>query len=122
MLADVQATPDTRGIALEEVGIEGLRYPLLVSDGQGGKRETVATVIMSVSLAPEVKGAHLSRFVDVLHAWRDQLGPDTAIGMADDLRQRMGSTNARVRLDFTYFWSDAGRSVDSPRSWTTTVR
>jgi len=103
MLKDVQAEPDTRGIALNEVGIDELRYPLLVADGQGGKREVVASVTMSVSLDAHVRGAHLSRFVDVLHEWRDQLGPDTALGMVDDLRRRMGSTIARVTLAFPYF-------------------
>lgn len=103
MLQDVQALPDTRGIALDEVGIEDLRYPLLVADGQGGKREVVATVTMSVSLDAHTKGAHLSRFIDVLHSWRDQLGPDTALGMVDDLRQRMGSATAQARLAFPYF-------------------
>lgn len=103
MLQDIQALPDTRGIALDEVGIEGLRYPLLVPDGQGGKREVVATVTMSVNLAPQAKGAHLSRFVDILHAWRDQLAPDTVVGMVDDLRQRMGSATAQVHLAFPYF-------------------
>jgi GTP cyclohydrolase FolE2 len=103
MLPDVQAMPDARGVALDAVGVEGLRYPLLVSDGQGNKRETVATVTMSVSLPDDVKGAHLSRFVDVLHAWRDQLSTDGALLMADDLRQRLGSTRASVRLSFPYF-------------------
>lgn len=103
MLKDVQAEPDTRGIALNEVGIDELRYPLLVADGQGGKREVVATVTMSVSLDAHVKGAHLSRFVDVLHEWRDQLGPDTAMSMVDELRCRMGSATARATLTFPYF-------------------
>lgn len=103
MLPDVQAMPDTRGVALDAVGVEGLRYPLLVSDGQGNKRETVATVTMSVGLPDDVKGAHLSRLVDVLHAWRDQLSADGALLMADDLRQRLGSTHASVRLTFPYF-------------------
>ncbi|MFI5898488.1 GTP cyclohydrolase FolE2 [Actinoplanes sp. NPDC051513] len=102
-LQDVQALPDTRGIALDEVGVEGLRYPLLISDADGKKRETVATVTMSVSLADDVKGAHLSRFVDVLHAWRDELGSQAVALMADDLRQRMGSATARVALTFPYF-------------------
>jgi len=103
MLPDVQAMPDTRGVALQEVGIEGLRYPLLVADGQGGKRETVATVTMAVGLPPHVKGAHLSRFVEVLHARRDQLAADTALLLADELRQRLGSTHARIHLAFPYF-------------------
>jgi GTP cyclohydrolase I len=103
MLQDVQALPDSRGVALDEVGIEGLRYPLLVADRQGCKRETVATVKMSVSVDAHVKGAHLSRFVDVLHAWREQLGPDSVLNIVDDLRQRMGSTKAQVELAFPYF-------------------
>lgn len=102
-LQDVQGLPDTRGIALDEVGVEGLRYPLIIADGLGNKRETVATVTMSVSVAHHVKGAHLSRFVDVLHAWRERLGSEAATVMAADLRQRMGSTTARVTLAFPYF-------------------
>ncbi|MFI9644012.1 GTP cyclohydrolase FolE2 [Micromonospora sp. NPDC051925] len=102
-LQDVQALPDTRGIALDEVGVEGLRYPLLISDARGNKRETVATVTMSVSLADHVKGAHLSRFVDVLHTWRDRLSSQAVTLMADDLRQRMGCATARVALTFPYF-------------------
>ncbi|MEV0731902.1 GTP cyclohydrolase FolE2 [Polymorphospora sp. NPDC050346] len=103
MLPDVQGLPDERGVALDEVGIDGLRYPLLIADGQGIKRETVATVDMSVSLEAGVKGAHLSRFVEVLHAWRDQLDATTALSLAEDVRTRLGTSNARVRLSFAYF-------------------
>ncbi|BEL10803.1 GTP cyclohydrolase FolE2 [Actinoplanes sichuanensis] len=103
MLPDVQGMPDQRGVALDDVGIEGLRYPLLVADAQGAKRETVATVDMAVSLDANVKGAHLSRFVEVLHAWRDQLAPDSALRLVEDLRTRMGSGSARVHLAFAYF-------------------
>jgi GTP cyclohydrolase FolE2 len=102
-LADVQAFPDTRGVDLEEVGVGGLRYPVLVGDGQGNKRDTVATFTMSVDVARDVKGAHLSRFVEVLHAWRDQLGAASLLQMADDLRTRMGSGRASASATFVYF-------------------
>ncbi|WP_432908762.1 GTP cyclohydrolase FolE2 [Nocardia sp. CA-290969] len=103
MLADVQAKPDTRGISLAEVGIEDLHYPLLIADGQGGKREVAATVTMSVSLTADVKGAHLSRFIDVLNEWRDQFGPGNTLSMVDELRRRMGSRSARAKVSFPYF-------------------
>jgi GTP cyclohydrolase I len=103
MLPDVQGLPDERGVALDEVGIEGLRYPMLIADGQGVKRETVATVDMSVSVGADVKGAHLSRFVEVLHAWRDQLDQASALSLAEDVRNRLGSSSARVQLTFAYF-------------------
>lgn len=103
MLADVQAAPDNRGIALDEVGVEDLRYPVLVADSQGAKRETVAAVAMSVTLGPDVKGAHLSRFIEVLHSSREQLTSSAVISLADELRERMESTSARVHLVFPYF-------------------
>jgi GTP cyclohydrolase I len=102
-LIDVQALPDTRGVDLDEVGVEGLRYPVLVCDGQGNKRDTVATMTMSVDVAGEVKGAHLSRFVEVLHAWRDQLSAASMVLMTDDLRRRMGSDRATASSAFVYF-------------------
>ncbi|GIF63926.1 GTP cyclohydrolase [Asanoa ishikariensis] len=103
MLPDVQGLSDERGVTLDDVGIEGLRYPLLIADGQGVKRETVATVDMSVGIEADVKGAHLSRFVEVLHAWRDQLDATSAISLAEDVRTRLGTRDARVRLSFAYF-------------------
>src|SRR5689334_3749108 len=93
-LLDVQSLPDQRGIRLDVVGVEGLRYPMLVRDGDGGKRDTVATMAMSVDVAREVKGAHMSRFVEVLHAWRDQLDGNSVALMASDLRTRMDSNRA----------------------------
>ncbi|MEU1427347.1 GTP cyclohydrolase FolE2 [Nocardia sp. NPDC005746] len=114
MLQDVQAAPDVRGIPLDEVGIEGLRYPVLISNGQGDKRETVATANMSVSLDPGVKGAHLSRFIEVLHSWREQLGAASAVGIADDLRERMGSTRARVHMAFPYFLERSAPVTGAP--------
>lgn len=103
MLQDAEALANASGIVLPEVGVEDLCYPLLVADGQGGIHEVVATVTMSVSLDAETKGAHLSRLIEVLHGWREPLGPETAIGMVDDLRQRVGSTSAQVQLSFLYF-------------------
>jgi GTP cyclohydrolase I len=102
-LTDVQALPDQRGVYIDTVGIEGLRYPVLVCDGQGDKRDTVATMTMTVDVEVEVKGAHLSRFVEVLHAWRDQLSAPSMVLMADDLRQRMGSRHSTVTASFVYF-------------------
>ncbi|WP_280335135.1 GTP cyclohydrolase FolE2 [Nocardia wallacei] len=114
MLEDVQAAPDVRGIPLDEVGIEGIRYPVLISNGQGDKRETVATASMSVSLESGIKGAHLSRFIEVLHSWREQLGSQSAIGIADDLRQRMGSARARVHMAFPYFLERSAPVTGAP--------
>ena len=77
MLADVQAAPDDRNLPVDEVGITGIRYPIAVVDREHGKQDTIAEVSMSVDLPPGVKGAHLSRFVEVLHESAGAFSPQT---------------------------------------------
>ena len=72
-LPDVQASHDARALAIQHVGVRGLRYPLSVSDGDGHVQHTVATIEMTVGLPPEVKGTHMSRFVEILEAEREAL-------------------------------------------------
>ena len=103
MLEDVQDRPDDRQLPIDEVGITGIRYPVAVWDREHGKQDTIAQVSMSVDLRPEVKGAHLSRFVEVLHDCAGELSPHTMTVILQKLRQRLGSSRARFDADFPYF-------------------
>src|SRR6266498_2808486 len=103
MLEDVQNRRDDRELPIDEVGITGIRYPVAVWDREHGKQDTIAEVSMSVDLPPEVKGAHLSRFVEVLHDCAGELSPHTMPGILQMLRQRLGSRRARFDAEFPYF-------------------
>jgi GTP cyclohydrolase I len=103
MLEDVQNRPDDRRLPVDEVGISGLRYPVAVWDREHGKQDTVAEVSMSVDLRSEVKGAHLSRFVEVLRDCAGELSPHTMPVILGKLQQRLGSRRAQFHADFPYF-------------------
>jgi len=103
MLEDVQNRPDARQLPIDEVGITGIRYPVAVWDREHGKQDTIAQVSMSVDLRSNVKGAHLSRFVEVLHAFAGELSPRTLPMVLQTLQQRLGSSRARFDADFPYF-------------------
>jgi GTP cyclohydrolase I len=103
MLADVQASRDDRNLAVDEVGITGIRYPVAVADREHGKQDTIAEVSMSVDLPPEVKGAHLSRFVEVLHEAAGEITPQVIPAILDALRARLGASSARLELSFPFF-------------------
>jgi GTP cyclohydrolase IB len=103
MLEDVQDRPDNRQLPINEVGISGIRYPVAVWDREHGKQDTVAEVSMSVDLRPDVKGAHLSRFVEVLHHCAGDLSPQTMPVILGKLRQRLGSHRAELHASFPYF-------------------
>ena len=103
MLPDLQSDADVRGIGINEVGISGVRYPISVYDAQHGKQDTVATVSLSVALAAEQRGSHLSRFIEVLDAHAVELTPTTIPVVLRALQKRLDSRTARLRVAFPYF-------------------
>lgn len=73
-LPDVQGDADTRGIAIDEVGIGGLRYPVTFDDGeliQSG----VAEFEITVALPVDRRGTHMSRMVQATEAHLTQINP-----------------------------------------------
>ncbi len=65
-LEDVQNTPDNRELAIDQVGIKSLRYPVNFSGDNDSQVNVVAEFNMYVSLPHHVKGTHMSRFVELL--------------------------------------------------------
>lgn len=102
-LEDVQSRPDSRGIALDEAGVTGLRYPVAVSDRDGAKQETIGEATMAVSVPGEVKGTHMSRFVEILHEHSTEISAATLPVILDTVCQRLGATQARLQVRATYF-------------------
>ena len=63
---DIQSETDHRGIELDEVGITGLRYPVEFDDGQT-TQAGIAEIEVTVRLAENVRGTHMSRMVEIAH-------------------------------------------------------
>ena len=103
MLEDVQGRLDDRQLPIGRVGISGLRYPAVVWDRENGSQATVAEVSMSVDLRADVKGAHLSRFVEVLEDSGVTLSPQAMPVILGNLRQRLAARRAEFSADFPYF-------------------
>jgi GTP cyclohydrolase IB len=68
VMPDVQSSEDVRNIAIERVGIKGLRYPLIWAN-----EPSVAEFKMTVALPASQKGTHMSRFLALLEAHRESL-------------------------------------------------
>jgi len=102
-MEDVQNRPDTRGIALDAVGISQLRYPVSVAARDRGKQETVADFTLTADLPDTVKGTHLSRFVQLVHEYAGDLSVAALTRMAQDLTERLDSTYAQVETQFPFF-------------------
>jgi GTP cyclohydrolase I len=102
-MKDVQNLPDERRIAIDQVGVSELRYPIVVLDRERQTQQTVARITMSVSLPHHFKGTHMSRFIEVLNRHRGEVTVRTLPAMLAELRDRLQAESARIELTFPYF-------------------
>jgi GTP cyclohydrolase I len=102
MLPDVQASVDPRGVALDEVGVCGLVLPVHVAAPDGSTQPTVAEFDVSVGLAAETRGTHMSRFVEEATAL-SALTPAVVVAFADSLRVRLDAPSSQVLVRFPLF-------------------
>ncbi len=102
-LEDVQNRTDGRQIAIDQVGVSGLRYPISVLDREQEKQHTVARLSLAVNLPHHFKGTHMSRFIEVLNEHRGEITMRTLPEILRDLKERLDSESARVEVAFPYF-------------------
>ncbi len=102
-IADIQALPDHRNIAIDDVGIRGLRYPILVAGRDGSSQPTIADLQLTVALPPDVKGTHMSRLVELIERWKTPLSADSLRQLAQALLLRLEAERGTMELTFPYF-------------------
>lgn len=103
---DVQLDRDTRGVAIQEVGISNLQYPLHVGGVEmddDAVREVSAELSLAVSLEEELKGIHMSRLVEDLISSAGVMTPRNLVDLLLRLKDHQGAKEARVTVVFTYF-------------------
>lgn len=103
-LKDIQNLKDTRGIAIQKVGVKDVETPLIIQRKNDSDQIVSAKARMSVSLPQNYKGTHMSRFMEVLDEWRAKnlLGVDIK-GILKDVQQKLNAQSAHARFNFKYF-------------------
>src|SRR5829696_709294 len=102
-IADVQATPDTRRLAIDRVGIKSIRHPVRIKERTGGIQHTVAHFNMYVGLPHHFKGTHMSRFVEILNAHEREISPDTFRVMLREMVKKLEAESGHIEMTFPYF-------------------
>ncbi len=102
-MRDLQNEKDHRNIPLNRVGIKNLRYPVEVLDQKAGRQKTVANISMFVDLPGNLRGTHLSRFVELVHKYKDEIGITNLAGILEEVKKTFGSKDAYLELSFPYF-------------------
>lgn len=102
-LADIQAATPSVELRIDWVGVSQLRQPLLVLDRSHSKQETVAELVLAVDLGASQRGAHLSRFLEILAEADNEFTIRTAGRLLEEMKQRLSATAARAVAAFPYF-------------------
>lgn len=102
-LDDTQSLPDARHLPIQRVGIKALRYPVQIVAAGGEVQGTVATFAMYVGLPEQVKGTHMSRFIQLLEEHRAPLGTAGFVALEKKMRERLEAETGYLEMSFPYF-------------------
>jgi GTP cyclohydrolase I len=103
LLPDTQALPDLRRLPIQKVGVKGLRYPVALLAPGGEVRHTVAEFEMTVGLPHDVKGTHMSRFIEALERSGAPLDLDGFRRLHQAMLLRLDAESGRIAMRFPYF-------------------
>ena len=104
-IPDTQSARDERHLAIQRVGVRGVRYPLQLRTGKT-VLPTVAAWDLDVALPAEQKGTHMSRFVAWLDALSAQAAPLDAATLRAELAAMLDKLHAaegRIEARFPFF-------------------
>jgi GTP cyclohydrolase FolE2 len=102
-LPDIQSSTDLRRLAIQRVGIKSVRHPVKVRSVDGTVNTTVATVDMYVGLPSDQKGTHMSRFIEILEQYGQNLSTAGFAEMFDRMLARLEADIGYLEMRFPYF-------------------
>ncbi|MYN13814.1 GTP cyclohydrolase I FolE2 [Pusillimonas sp. TS35] len=104
VMPDVQSSVDTRHIAIQRVGVRGVRHPMLVENTGGEAQPTVGAWELTVALPAHEKGTHMSRFVALLERYRCvAMTPAIFCRMAAEMLPLLHADAGDISVRFPYF-------------------
>ena len=113
-MPDVQSSHDERALPIEQVGIRGLRHPLMIRT-KAGTFPAVGNFEMDVALPANVKGTHMSRFVALLQKQTEAIDGEVVVKMVREMLPLLNATEGRIQFSYTHFVKKAApvSSVES---------
>lgn len=104
VLPDVQNSEDTRGVKLDKVGICDYQIPFAVFNKDGSVQNTVGTASVYTSLDPEVKGANMSRYSQIIEkAIQKKMSMSAIVDMLDILQTKLEARESYAKIKFPFF-------------------
>ncbi|TXI10673.1 MAG: GTP cyclohydrolase I FolE2 [Polynucleobacter sp.] len=101
-MPDVQSSVDHRNIAIDRVGIRGVRHPIQVKT-EAGVQPSVAVIDLDVSLPGDKKGTHMSRFIALLQDQKSPIDAQQMRLMTSQMLPLLEAEAGQISLKYTHF-------------------
>jgi GTP cyclohydrolase I len=102
-MKDVQSSRDFRNMPIEKVGIRNIRYPITVRDKSRQTQATVANVTLSVNLPHTSRGTHMSRLVEVLDRFKNEVSYQSLDLILIEIKKTLDAEESHIELAFPFF-------------------
>jgi GTP cyclohydrolase I len=105
-LTDTQAEEPTSefDVAIDKVGVRNFELPLTIAVRDDGSQEVSAEIDVGVNLSKAQRGAHLSRFIELIEEYREsRFHIDSVAEILERTSELQEAPNAYVDMEFTYF-------------------
>ena len=103
LLPDTQNTKDIRNIVINQVGIKDIPHPINFVNRDSESHPTIANFTMTVRLPENVKGTHMSRFIEILNDGECSFGIDNFMNLVQRVADKLDSSDAQIIVDFPFF-------------------
>ena len=102
-MKDIQSQLDHRRVNIKKVGVKTISYPIAVLDKRKRRQHTVATVNMYVNLPHHFKGAHMSRFIEILNRFHGEIDLNSFHDILEEMKDRLDAQASHIEINFPYF-------------------
>ncbi len=113
-MRDIQNDPSKVALPIDRVGVKELSLPIVVRDRAKGIQHTVASVDIGADLPAQFKGTHMSRFVEVLKNFSEELDYPSVKRLLQEVIRKLRARKAFVVFRFPYFLQKAAPATGEP--------
>lgn len=103
MLPDTQNKKDSRNIIINQVGIKDIKHPLTFITKNGEKQPSVGNWCMTVGLSSDVKGTHMSRFIEILNQEKMEFSAKSFPEIVQKVTPKLEAKTSRIEVNFPMF-------------------
>jgi len=100
---DIRSRPNGCPVAIDKVGVKGVRYPIVLKDKEHRRQHTVATISMFVDLPQHQRGTYMGRFIEILNKYHRELDVHKVGRVLREMRRRLEAGSAHLEMEFPYF-------------------